>query len=448
MKRSKLQYLVYLLALTFMGISCDNSSSGSEENGNPAVVEGRVDNISSTSDNSDTTQAKFKQVEGAVVKAARVNAEGGLETIGEDSAQTNAEGEFTLEINAQAIDDASERIVITAENEGERAKSYVTSPVERGGTARIQPINYESTSEATVYQQLIVQGNDDVVTNADIEAVVNNAVALEIERDSSLSSEVASALVAKEQAKDEFYESQGIDMSQDQADEIDEIKVDAQIELENRLSTTNEQGVDDAVNAFLETYANAYTEAGMDPTAAAKSSEVASRVLVNQLSALSDTAQTAVRTDAAYIKSYSLAEGVREQLSDLDVSQSSLDNIEEASETLRSDLRALEGDAAEEDVRELFGNFQDVVISAIEDENNLNGELLVAVNASINDSGGAKSTLESALEGNADVLSVMDAYSRYYSDIESNVQATFDDAVEAGVAAYYTQLLILINAPS
>lgn len=441
--------LTCILALMVVTVSCDNNSSGTEEgNENPAVVEGRVDNLSSSAATGDTAQAKIKQVEGAIVQAMRVNAQGNLQPLGEDTTQTNAEGSYTLEITAPDLADVSDRVIITAEQDGQMAKTFVTAMVEPGGTSRAQPIGYESSAEASVFQELLAQGETNQVTNADIEAVVTGPVAVDMETDTALVSDVTAAVVAYEQAKREYYNSQDTDVSQGQWEDINEIEVDAQIELENRLSTSTEAGVSGASDAFLEAYAQAEIEGGVNATAAAKSSEVASSVLVNQLTALSDTAQMDVQKRMAYIKTFPLAAAVIEQLEGLEVSEAGVDNVEQAAITARTEIRALEGEVTEEDIQSIFANFREVVVTVLGNEEGLNAELFVAVNSGINEAGGPKASLESALEGNADVVSVMDAYNRFYNSVESSVEDTFSDADQAGLAAYYTQLLILLNAPA
>lgn len=438
---------IFFLSIVALGMACDNSS-GSED-GEPAMIEGRVENTSSSSsDTTDSAQTRFKTVEGAAVTVTRIQADGSLETISDSATVTDAEGEFTLAVSANAVSNGSNQFIVMAENEGETAKTFVTSEVESGVTVLVQPITYESSAEADVYQQLIAADNTEPVEKADIETFVNAKVAVDLENDSTLASEVAAGLSARAATIAEFYNALEVDVSEEQRDEIQQIKLDAQTKLENRLhALSGEQGAVGIFEDFIETVAQAEIEAGINATAAAKASEGSSHILLNQTSELSAEAQAEVRQQAALMLTFPLSEGVQKQLEFAGASRSAVNSAGDAAATLRINIRAINS-PSEEEISAAFKGYNQEIVSIIQNEFNINGELFAAANAEINKSGGAKLTLESTLDGTVAVPSVIDAYMEFYANAESIINSTFESATEAELRRYFTQLLILINLDS
>src|SRR5699024_9384640 len=140
-----------------------------------------------------------------------------------------------------------------AEKEGESAKAFVTAEVNAGNTTLIQPITYESSAEAAVLQQLVVSNNIEEVEKADIESYVNTEVADGIESDTALATDMAYDLVDRSAAAEEFESVVGVDVGADREDEIDQIKFNAQTELETRLyASAAGEGTVVAFNNFIE----------------------------------------------------------------------------------------------------------------------------------------------------------------------------------------------------
>lgn len=272
MINTTIRNLLFALIVALIGVACNDSSTSSDSD--PAVVEGRVDNTGSSSE-----KVRTKSVEGAVVTAARVTSSGEIETIGNAEAETNAEGEFTLEIDAEAAVNAADQVVIVAENNGEKAKAFVTAQLESGNTVEVQPITLESTAEAEIYQEIIANGDAGVVSKADIEAAVNGKVAQDINSNSENAADIAAALADWAEAKAEFYSEQGIEITDEQHDKIQEIKTEALLQLESQLNAiTDTSEAEAAFNSFLQTVANAETKADIEATAVAKASESSSHI--------------------------------------------------------------------------------------------------------------------------------------------------------------------------
>lgn len=168
MKSLQIRCLLLVLCLGLIGVSCDNNPAGSGEA--PATAEGRVGDSGSQNKSKVASQGEttLAAVEGATVTAARITSEGSLESISDAQAETNAEGEFTLEINAEAITDAGKNIIIMAEKNGQQWKTYVSGELRSGMQTTLQPLTVESSGEAAVYSELVAEGQADIVSKADI----------------------------------------------------------------------------------------------------------------------------------------------------------------------------------------------------------------------------------------------------------------------------------------
>lgn len=431
--------LVFVLALTVIGVACDNSSTGPDSES--AVVEGQVENTNSGS------QKTMEQVEGAVVTAALVTSSGELETIGNAEAETDAEGYFTLEIDGNAIAGAANRVVIVAESNGETAKAFVTAQLEGGSRAEVQPITFESTSEASVFQEVVANGDANVVSKADIEAFVNTEVAQDIESNTEFAADVAAALAARAQVKAEAYSEEGEERSEEQMESILQTKTEAMLELESRLNAaTSTEEEEAAFDAFLETVAQAEANAEVEATAAAKASESSSRIFLEESAELSAEAQAELRKHAAYFTTFAMESAVEAQMEAANATESSINSAVDAAATLRADIKAM-SNATEEEVETAFEAFNSEIVAIMQSDTNVNGELFASANTTINEDNGAKASFESSLDVALDLSILMDVYTQFYSAVHSMVESTFANASDAEVEAY-TELLILINLAS
>lgn len=432
--------LIFILVLALIGVACDNSSTGSDNDREPARVEGQVENMNSSSE-----KTQPKSVEGAIVTAAHVTSNGEIEPIGNAETETDAEGRFTLEIDADEVTETSDRLVIMAESNGKTAKTFVTAEVESGTTAEVQPISFESSAETDIYQEITANGDADVVTKADIEATVNTSVAQDIESNVQNAAALAAALASQAKAKAEFYSEQGIEVTEDQMNNIREIKAQAQLELESQLNAASDSSdKTEAFNSFLETVAKAESEAEVNATATAKASESSSRILVQNSADLSTEAKAEIRKHAAYTTSFAIETAVQAQMEAANTSESAVESVSDAAVSLRTDIKAMSS-ASKEDVKAAFEAFNSEVEAIVQNDTEIDGELFISANSSINE--GPKASLESALETSLSISNLVDAYTTFYSEVGSIVESTFSNAGDAEAEAY-AEILILINIAS
>lgn len=442
MQLTKLRNLVFVLALSLVGFACGDSSTGNGNQSDPATVEGRVENNSSQK----AVSGGIQDIEGAVVTAAYVKSDGSLETLGSSQAETNAQGEFTLQIKAEALANAnaSDRIVILAEKNGTTAKAFVTSRLESGSSVTIQPITYESTAETEVYQESHSNGDSETVTKAEIEASVTAEVAADIEGSASSASTIASSIAAAAEARAEYYSEAGVEFTTEMQEEVAQIKADAMVELENRLyaasSAEEEQA---AIDAFTETVANAYVDAGVEASAAAKASQMYAEVMVEQSASVSSDAQASLRKRLHAMSTFALEAAVEAQMQATGASETAVTNATEAAVSLRSDIKALTT-GTQSEVESAFASFNSEIEAIVESEFTVNGSVFADTNAEINEQNGIKATFESALDAAISLGAVVDAYTTFYSEVSALVESNFTEASSAEAEAF-TQLLILIN---
>lgn len=440
MNDTTIRNLLIVLVLSIIGVACtDNSLSPGNE---PAAIRGRVESLSS---DSSSEKVQRKTIEGATVTAVQITAEGKLDSLSEAKAETDADGAFSLEVDPETVSNASHQIVVVAKKDGQTAKTFVTAEINSGTIIEVQPISIESSAETEVYQHVIANGDEKVVAKADIEATVNSKVAQDIENNSDHAAEVADALAAYAKARVEFYNEQGIELTEEQLNSIEETKTEALLELESRLNSSSSTS-EEAFNTFLEKVAKAETEAEVKATAVAKASEASFRLLIKNCENLSVEARAQLRKNAAFIFSFALEQAVKAQLEVSGAAESSINATTDIAKTLRSDIKAM-SNATKEDIDGAFESFNEEIASALKGDTSINGELFVEANTSINQSNGIKATFESSLEGSADLSAMMETYSKFYSEVRSIVESTYNDVEDTEIEAY-TELLILINMAS
>lgn len=443
MRIISLRSLTFILALSLFSFGCSDSSTGpgSGSDSNPATVNGRVD------DNGSNKSLQKADVEGLVVTAATIDANGNLQTVSGAETETNAEGEFALQIDAEAISNAASRVVVMTEQNGQTIKAFVSQELSSGSEVTVQPLTFESSAEANVFAEVVADGNTDLVTQADIAAVVTQEMSAEIMGNSEASAQMAAALAAKAEAEADFYADQGIEFTQQQKDDVMNIKADALASLEANLdAAANVEEENEAVAAFTETVAKAQLEAGVQASAVAKSSELSSRVVVKESTELSSSAQSELRKNMATMLAYGIDAAVQTQMEVAAASESSVNAAADAAIDLRANIKSMTS-ATKEDIDAAFEAYNSAVIDVLQNEFSANASAFVEVNSTINESNGAKSTLESSLIATLDTSVMIDAYTTFYSTVESEVDAAFTTVSETEADAF-TEIMIYINLAS
>lgn len=439
----QIRNIIFILALSLIGFACNDSSTGPGSDSDPAMAKGKVEDNGSQK----TASLQKSDVEGIVVTAATVNADGSLQTISGAEAETNAEGRFSLNVDVEAIANSANRVVVMAERNGETVKAFVSQELRSGVETTIQPLTFESSAEANVFAEVVANGDADVVSKADIEAVVSSEIASELRSDAEAAGNLAAGLAARAEAEAEFYADQGVEFTENQKNEALNFKAEAMAELESKLdAATSEADKEAAFDVFAETVSKAEVQAGVDASAIAKSSELSSRVLVNNSTELSADAQSQIRKNVAVLLSYAVDTAVQAQMEAAGASESSVNAAADAAVTLRTNIKAMT-DASKEKINTVFATFNGAVIDVLQNEFSAESDAFVEVNSTINESNGMKSTLESSLGASVDLTTMLEAYSEFYTSVKSLVDATFSTS-NAAEAEAFGEIMILINIAS
>lgn len=442
MNRRSIQALSCILLLLLIGYACTDSATDADSG--PAIIEGRVESVSS---DESSGPAQMQNVEGALVTAAEVVDDGSLETIGGAEVETDAQGEFALEISGEdmeSVQDAS-RIVIVARGDEGTGKSFVTSNVQSGSTVQAKPITVESTIEAEVLEEIVSNGEEGMIPNAVIEATVDSVVAAYMEGDSGAFSNLAVILGDQAELKTTFYDREGIETDGDRQEEIDQLLNDAQVEYENRLydlaGAEDQQEV--AFDNFIETFARAEPEAGVEASGAAKASYLASLLLISGDPDFSEEAASEIYLNNSFKTASLLNVAVQNQLEALGAENGTISITEDAGDNLQNEIRAA-SEVPVEDIRSLFSDYRSEVVTAIESDAAVAGTTFSTVNDIVGGEGGAKAAFDSAVEGISDPGIIVEAYVDFNTDVRSTVNSGFDDEESENFEAY-TELLQLLN---
>ncbi|HEX6982265.1 MAG TPA: hypothetical protein VF181_05850 [Balneolaceae bacterium] len=442
MRFKQIQNLVFILALTVVGFACSDSSTGSNA-AEPATVNGRVENNEGAQKGSSSAY-KAPAVEGAVITAAQVTADGSLNIIEGAETQANAEGEFSLKISAEAVSNASQKIIIMAEKEGQQWKGYVYGELESGSSINLRPVNAETSGEASVYQQVVANGNTDLVSKADIAAYVTTQAAAEVKGNTNAAAEFAAALAAEAEAQSEFFASQSIEITEQQWAEIENAKAEAFAELNARLyASASESAHAEAFDAFINTMANAYVNAGVSANAYAKAKEMSTHLIIRNTTQLSSSARAQVRANAATIIAIAIDNAVQARMEAANAAETSVQAAVEAGTKLRAGLKAKTA-ASKSEVDAMFEAYNATIVDILQQEFSANAQVIASINSEINSTGGIKAALEAAIAASISTEVIAEAYSTFYTNVQAIVNDQFRTATETE-AQLVTDVMILIN---
>ncbi|WP_409028986.1 hypothetical protein [Gracilimonas sediminicola] len=426
----KLSIVILITALVAMGCSTSSSNNGS------ATIEGSVQPESSKQ------KVATSSVEGAVVTAARVTSDGSLETMEGTETETNASGSFMLEVDVEA----AENIVIVAKKEGNEWRGFLSGEVENGSSVSLKPINTESTAESSVFAEVVASGNADIVQKSDIEAVVTNNVASEVESGLTSSAQIAAALKNSAEARVEFYSEMMQDNSEEALEETYELLAEAQFQLESELAASSSaEARSEAYDVFIESTVNAYVNAGLDASATAKALEMWSRVTVNSMTAVSSEIKNDARAQASLIAATAVDLAVQAEAEATEMSESSKQAIIDAGVELRSDIEASAGVASE--VEAAFEAYHDKVRNTMESDTAFEATVILNIDNEINSDNGAKSNFSSSISGILKASAVFDVYESFFTSIQGTVESSLSGSNETEIEAV-SQIMILINLAS
>lgn len=414
-----------LSLLIFSACSTDSSDS------NTATINGSVEEEPSQQ------KANQSKVEGAVITAARITSNGSFDTIEGVQTETNASGNFTLEVDAES----AENIIIKAETESEEWYGFLADEVENGQSYSLKPINSESTAETQVYSNLVATGDADIVQKADIEAVVSGEVAADIESGTTAVARYATGLANSAEARVDYFQETQQDNAESMLTETYTLLNEAQIQLEADLAASaNAEQREGAYEVFLENTVNAYVSAGLDASDAAKLIEMWGRVFINSLTSVSSDIKEDARKQSSILVAIAIDNAVRAEAEATSMSEASQEAIVEAGIELKSTLRSSVG--AENEIETAFQAYHDEVRATMEADASFEASVIIEIDTEINSSSGAKSTFNGSISSVLSSETVVSIYNSYYNDIETIVEENMEGSSEFGAV---TEIMILIN---
>ncbi|MAB67994.1 MAG: hypothetical protein CL662_14240 [Bacteroidetes bacterium] len=420
-----------ILMLAVIGFACSDSNNNSDS----ATVNGSVEQ----------SQAKAKTLtEGTVVTMATVTANGSINTIEGAETTTDANGKFSLSFDAST----AQNYVVVAENNGAEAMGFLSTQVENGQSIQLKPIDTESTAESNVFARLVAQGDADLVTKSDIEAMVTSTNESEVRNSASLASQFAVALASSAEARADFFANEVEGNGEEKLNATLEILADAQTRLEADLSAASStQAETEAYDLFLETSANAFVSAGVEANKAAQAIEIWGRVLVNNINSASTEIKNSVRSQTSIMAGIAIDAAVRAEAEASEMSNESKQAIADAGVQLKAALRTAVGVKA--DVEAAFENYQEEVQTAMENDSSIEANFVVSVNTEINSQTGAKTIFENAISSTTSADVALTVFATFFSDVQStsedNASAT---SMSSATLEAATNIIILTNLAS
>lgn len=439
-KKLHLTFATLILMLFVSLTACtDSTTTGSDDDPEPrAVINGTVEDDFSNS----KSDKAAKDVENTVVTAARISSNGSLELIEETETQVDASGDFTLEIDA----DAMEEIVIVADNEGDRLTGIVTVEVENENTYTIKPINTESSAETDVYVDIATDGNTNIIHKSDIETVVIANSAADVYENSSATSDISAGVSNSAEARTVYFNDVSEGDGQANLDIYLETMTDAQNDYELTVySSTSSEEKEAAFTTLLENKVEAYNDAGLEHKENAEFLHMQERVFLNSTSSVS----TDVENDSRWASSYTIAiatdNAVQARAEASNMSDNTVDAIADAGATLRTEVR--ENNGSEATVRAAFETYHDEVITAMENDSSVEGAVVITIDTEVNAAGGPKSTFSTTLTGLLEISELTDAYINFNNNVDTIVEANAETVgdIETQILS---DIIVLINLSS
>ncbi len=422
-----------ILGLSLVGLNC--SDSGTNSSSDAVMVTGKVEGNDS--------KQKIANVEGAVVTAATVTSNGTISTLEQTEVEADASGNFELSFDA----DAAQNFVIMAEDGESTWMAFLNAEVENGSNITLKPINGESTAETKVFAELIANGEFINTTKADIEAMVTSEAALAINASETAKSEFSAAISNSSDARTAFFNGEVEGDADAKLEATLENLREAQVDLEAALSSsTTVEGDNAAIAAFINARVDAYTDANVSANNAARSIEMETRMFLSNMSTISTDVQNSVRAKTSLMLAVAMDNAVRVEAEAAGMSETTMNNIEQAGTDLRASIEAALG--IESSINTAFENFRDEVNTAMQEDGSFEASVFVNIDSEINAENGSKSIFESAIEAIANATLAVDIYEDFYLSVETTVENNVDSSTDENTIDALVNTMVLINLES
>ena len=424
------KHSIFILMLAIVGFACSDSNNNSDS----ATVNGQVEQ---------SQQAKALP-EGTVVTMATVTANGTVQALDGIETTTNASGEFTLTFNANT----AQNYVVMAEQGSSEVMGFLSTNVENGQTIVLKPLDSESTAESNVFAQLVAQGNADIVTKSDVEAIVTAANESEVRSSATLASKFAIALSNSAEARANFFANEIEGNGQEKLESTLEIYANAQAQLEADLSAASSMEAEtEAYNIFIETTSNAFINAGVEANKAARALEIWGTIVVNNVKSASVAVENSVRSQTSIMAGIAIDAAVRAEAEASEMSDDSKQAIADAGVQLKAALRTAVGVKA--DVEAAFEDYQNEVQNTMEGDSSIEASFVLSVNTEINSQTGAKTVFENAISSTTSADLALNIYATFFSDVQSTSDdSSSNSSMSEATIDIVSNIIILTNLAS
>ncbi len=392
-------------AMLFTGCDSDSSVSGPDNGSGDTTVSGFV-----TDDNAAKSAGS---IEGAVVTAAELNAQGQLSTA-TGQATTDASGRYSLETSAN-----SDLMVVTASKADFESKVLVDASSSSSPSAIT--MTAETHAEADVYTESRRQ-NQEEVTAADVAAYVDAEIASRIKANAETAARVAVAIGNAQRAEREYAKEEGVDDEEFNRAEAE----DERSYREYQSAMTGQVSASAAVTARtrLETnVAKASINAGGSATTSAKARGSAKTAMRSFSASMDSATRFQLRKRAELLAAIASGAAIESQFQAEGSSRTSA--AAQAAAQLEAEIRAA---SSESQIENSWGNFEGQIKALVAAELSVPTTL---VDAAVSGTSTVQATLVANLLLASTVEAVVSAKSAYYSAAESSMAASLSASTKA-----------------
>lgn len=426
---------VLVFACHFVLLGCGSGDDNPGQAGETATIQGTVTN--------DAGFSKLAQVRGpvdaATVTVAQIQADGSLQTVSTAEAETDVNGNYTVEADV----DGADGLIVVAQKGNVTWKTVVSSKAERGQTTRSQPHNDESTTEAELREEHERKQTSDDVPYSDEGAFISAEVAAEVKGDGVAIAELATAMEAEAAAHIQALGDAAIGATTAQIQNAEDAKAQAQIELETSLNIAagNQVAIDAALETHHQAIVDAYIDAGIPARAYAKARTVSAKRAEKSSGNLNADARFRLQQSAKAFTSWSIDRACQSEFTASGASNAELTALANAGVTLRADIDAA---TTGNQIEAALEAYHDAVINELQSAVSTHATAITTMDATIHATGGAKLTLESAVSATATTQALIDAYVNFFNAVRTLVESTLATASQSEVELI-TEVMILAN---
>lgn len=365
------------------------------------------------------------EIEGAVVTAANVSANGSTDRLTGD-ATTDAEGRFVL-----SVEDVANEVILTAEKGDFRSRVMAYTD----GRARVDviPMSVETHGEASVFVEARRQDDENEVTMADVAVYVTQEVAAEVLANPDAAAKIAAAIAAEAKTKKSYArEERGGEEVQEARDRENQafMSFQSQVSVSADASAQSE-----ALEALEQALVRAYTESGIEVDEQARARQAALAAMVRFSGDLSSNTRLHLRKKAEILAAMAASQALGASFRAAGATDARLSALEQAESTLLAGLRAATSMNA---LAEAKADFEADVRSELAAEIGLDANVLESAEAAL---ATARTTLELALSSAASAQAIAAAHASFYAAAEAAVRTSLPNSDGAELAAYVLTLL-------